>query len=452
MDRQAGSRMIARFRKGEPGLSRHPLVARSRDPRVRQARGFREAAAELTGEILAAEFEAEREGAPRRSEAKKKHLVQPNQRLAAERHPDRDGEHAAIALVARREKGGEPLRLPEDEGFFEALHAGVVLKSAPADPKLGDGRPELRHRPHGPGGHRPERPPRARAHALRRAELDPRRHRRDAAAHAARGPRAHGGGDGEPRRAGGGDRGPHASARSPTPLPISCCSAARATGSCAASARRSAAPPGSSRWSGSPRRSRRRSASPSATSRSSCRAIRAGATARAAPAFDAEPRIGPAWDAGAGRIKPKARSRARRSTATPSVTVITPDLSRPVRDYRISEHYVAGDRIQHPTLGTGVVQGGAGPGKINVHFDDRRSVLVHDRGGVGGLVTDGAAALGGGGWRRRSSRSAASCSRSRARACRRASSTTCAGSSRRSASGRARRCAPRSAGARRCPC
>ena len=129
--------MIARSGKGEPGLSRHPLVARSRDPRVRQARGFREAAAELTGEILAAEFAAERENAPRRSEAKKKHLVQPNQRLAAERHPDRDGEHAAIALVARREKGGEPLRLPEDEGFLEALHAGVVLKAAPADPKLG---------------------------------------------------------------------------------------------------------------------------------------------------------------------------------------------------------------------------------------------------------------------------------------------------------------------------
>jgi hypothetical protein len=65
------------------------------------------------------------------------------------------------------------------------------------------------------------------------------------------------------------------------------------------------------------------------------------------------------------------------------VAIITPDLERPVRDYRITEHYVAGDRIQHPTLGTGVVQGGAGPGKISVHFDDRRSVLVHDRAAPG---------------------------------------------------------------------
>jgi hypothetical protein len=97
------------------------------------------------------------------------------------------------------------------------------------------------------------------------------------------------------------------------------------------------------------------------------------------PGFDAEPRIGPAWDAGAGRIRPKAKSRARSKAAAPAVTIVTADLSRPVRDYRASEHYVAGDRIQHPTLGAGVVQGTAGPGKIAVHFDDRRSVLVHDR-------------------------------------------------------------------------
>ena len=37
----------------------------------------------------------------------------------------------------RREKGGTPLRLPEEEGFFEPLHAGVVLKSAPDTPMMG---------------------------------------------------------------------------------------------------------------------------------------------------------------------------------------------------------------------------------------------------------------------------------------------------------------------------
>jgi hypothetical protein len=355
-------------------LSRHPLVARSRDPRVRQARGFREAAAELTGEQLAVEFAAERESAPRRSEAKKKHLVQPNQRLAAERHPDRDDEHAAIALAARR----EPLRLPEDEGFFEPLHAGVVLKSAPADPKLGADDPNF---------------------GIDRVDLV---------------------------GAGPGDRlalvlmryvAPSATrvGTGETPLrtlleglahvavamadqPALSAEVEERTGRKTADA-----PPylfvlGSPRyWELCRKREAQRGAAWIQQMERLGREIeeKIGVSVRylalklqgdpgwsyteGAPRFDAEPRIGPAWDPGAGRIRPKAKPRARNKTVAPSVSVVEADLSRPVRDYRISEHYVAGDRIQHPTLGVGVVQGGAGPGKISVTFDDRRSVLVHDR-------------------------------------------------------------------------
>ena len=50
-----------------------------------------------------------------------------------------------------------------------------------------------------------------------------------------------------------------------------------------------------------------------------------------------------------------------------------------MRNYGINEFYTAGDRIEHPTLGLGVVQGIAGTGKIRVHFDEKKSVLVHDR-------------------------------------------------------------------------
>lgn len=359
-------------------MSRHPLVARSRDPRVRQARGFREAAAELTGEILAVEFAAEREGAPLRSEAKKKHLVQPNQRLAAERHPDRDGEHAAIALVTRGEKGGEGLRLPDEEGFFEALHAGVVLKSAPADPKLGADDPNFgidRMDLVGIG-------PADRMALVLMRYVAP-----------------------SSTRVGTGE----------TPLRtllegLAHTAVAMANQAALAaeieerSARKVADAPPYLLLIGSPRYwelCRKREAQRGAawiqqmerlakeieeTTGVSVRYLSLKLQgdpgwnyAEGRPCFDAEPRIGPAWDAGAGRIKPKTRSRNRGKSATPSVTVVTPDLTRPVRDYRISEHYAAGDRIQHPTLGTGVVQGTAGPGKINVHFDDRRSVLVHDR-------------------------------------------------------------------------
>ena len=360
-------------------MSRHPLVARSRDARVRQARGFREAAAELTGEILAAEFVAEREGAPRRSAANKKHLVQPNQRLAAERHPDRDDEHAAIALVARREKGGEALRLPDEEGFFDALHAGVVLKAAPADPKLGEDDPNfgidrLDMLGVGPGD---------RLALVLMRYVAP-----------------------SSTRVGTGETPLRALLEGLAHTAVAMANQAELAAEIEERFERKItdAPPylfllGSPRyWELCRKREAQRGAAWIQQMERLAREIeeKIGVSVRylslklqgdpgwsyaeGRPGFDAEPRIGPAWDAGAGRIRPKARSRTRGKTATPSVTVVTADLSRPVRDYRVSEHYVAGDRIKHPTLGSGVVQGTAGPGKINVHFDDdRRSVLVHDR-------------------------------------------------------------------------
>jgi hypothetical protein len=63
----------------------------------------------------------------------------------------------------------------------------------------------------------------------------------------------------------------------------------------------------------------------------------------------------------------------------PADVPVEPDLSRPVRDYAISGSFSSGDRIDHPTLGLGVVQGGAGNGKIFVLFGEKRSLLVHER-------------------------------------------------------------------------
>ena len=44
-----------------------------------------------------------------------------------------------------------------------------------------------------------------------------------------------------------------------------------------------------------------------------------------------------------------------------------------------SEKYAPADRISHPTLGLGVVQGVVGSGKVTVLFEDRKVVLVHGR-------------------------------------------------------------------------
>ena len=96
------------------------------------------------------------------------------------------------------------------------------------------------------------------------------------------------------------------------------------------------------------------------------------------PEIDGRARLALAWEPGAGRIKPKARPRAR-VRAEPVEEVVEADLSRPVRSYDFHDSYSAGDRIAHTKLGTGVVQGVAGPGKIRVLFGERQSVLIHER-------------------------------------------------------------------------
>jgi hypothetical protein len=98
------------------------------------------------------------------------------------------------------------------------------------------------------------------------------------------------------------------------------------------------------------------------------------------PAIDGIPRLSLAWEPGAGRVRPKARPRSKPSA--PVTVVVQADPERPVRRYAVTESYRPGDRIEHPTLGVGVVQGVAGREKVRVRFDDRESVLVHERGGA----------------------------------------------------------------------
>ncbi|TMA33130.1 MAG: hypothetical protein E6J87_11010 [Deltaproteobacteria bacterium] len=96
------------------------------------------------------------------------------------------------------------------------------------------------------------------------------------------------------------------------------------------------------------------------------------------PVLSGHARLLPAWEPSAGRVRPKPKPRPRVRTE-PAPQIVEGDLSRPVRAYNVSDSYRAGDRISHPKLGTGVVQGSAGPGKIRVRFDERQSVLVHER-------------------------------------------------------------------------
>jgi hypothetical protein len=70
---------------------------------------------------------------------------------------------------------------------------------------------------------------------------------------------------------------------------------------------------------------------------------------------------------------------------TPAVAA---DLSKAVRTYKASEKFVVGERVEHPTFGTGVVET-AEPGKITVFFAVGRKMLVQAKGdgpAAGGLA------------------------------------------------------------------
>lgn len=357
-------------------MSLHPLIELSLDSEVKKAAGFRAAAAELTGEGLALLYRQEVENAPRREEAGKRYFVAYNSRLAAGRRAGRDGDHLSLAVVAHQKSAGARLHLPEDTGEVGFLQAQIPLKSAVADKSLGAADPNR-----GVGkidllGVGPD----DRMVVCQVRYLPP-----------------------DATRGGTGD----------TPLRVLLEGLAHAA---IASANQAAlqreldgqggprlgdGPPilivlGSRRyWQLCRKREAQKGAAWIKEMERLAREIEeeSGVTvlylacelegdpgwsyADGAPVLDAAPRLARAWEHGAGRVRPKPKSRPKPSD--PADVPVEPDLSRPIRDYAINESFRAADRIQHPTLGLGVVQGIAGSGKIAVLFGEKRSLLVHER-------------------------------------------------------------------------
>jgi hypothetical protein len=79
---------------------------------------------------------------------------------------------------------------------------------------------------------------------------------------------------------------------------------------------------------------------------------------------------------GAGKLKPKPKSRSKKANAA---ELVEADFSRPPRGYKITDSYEPGDRIEHTKLGAGVVQLIAGRGKIAVLFGEETKLLIHER-------------------------------------------------------------------------
>ncbi len=79
------------------------------------------------------------------------------------------------------------------------------------------------------------------------------------------------------------------------------------------------------------------------------------------------------WESTAGRVKP------RRKKAEAAIEIIEPNMDKPAQTYSIKGSFESGDRIDHKTLGSGVCQGSAGTGKIKVLFGEDNKILIHER-------------------------------------------------------------------------
>ncbi|MCH2169212.1 hypothetical protein MK489_00395 [Myxococcota bacterium] len=364
-------------------MGKHPLIEHSIEKTVKQAAAFKQAAAELTGERLAEWYQQELVNAPNRTAAGKKYFVQYNSKLANARRPGRDGEHMAIALTAHcRELGagialpGEVLTEESEEGTLRFVHPLVPLKSAQADKALGTEDPNYGVDRVDAIGVAPE----GRLAVVEVRFLAP-----------------------DANRVGVGD----------TPLRallegLANCAIAEANrnelrSEIAAASGVTVADDspvlvvlGSSRyWELCRKREAQKGAAWIREMERLATEIERdiGVTVMflslrltenpgfsypdGSPVLDAPAHLATAWERGAGKLKPKPKPRTKKTD--PAEMIVEADLSRPIRPYSISQAFQSGDRIEHPTLGLGVVQGGSGPGKIKVLFGEKTSLLVHER-------------------------------------------------------------------------
>ena len=105
----------------------HPMIELSNDHQVRQAKGFKDAAAGLSGEELAGLYETELANAPNRAAAGKKFLVKVKPSTARRAH--KDEEHLSLALLRHCRDSGEGMELPRVGKIDPAIPAksGIML-------------------------------------------------------------------------------------------------------------------------------------------------------------------------------------------------------------------------------------------------------------------------------------------------------------------------------------
>jgi len=79
------------------------------------------------------------------------------------------------------------------------------------------------------------------------------------------------------------------------------------------------------------------------------------------------------------QMKPAKRASRRTSPPEPVGPIVEPDLTRPIRPYQTSEIYAVGDRIDHQSFGTGIIERVMSPSKVQVYFPDGQKMLLQGR-------------------------------------------------------------------------
>jgi hypothetical protein len=74
--------------------------------------------------------------------------------------------------------------------------------------------------------------------------------------------------------------------------------------------------------------------------------------------------------------RPSVARRSSRPTPAPALVLPPFDPLKAPRPYTAGDSYTPGDRVQHPTFGTGVVTGSPGPGKVEIGFPAGLRVLA----------------------------------------------------------------------------
>jgi len=357
-------------------VSLHPLIALSTDAEVKQAKGFRAKAAALDGDQLEQLYQTEVANAPRRGEAGKKYLGVRTGRTPTGPQAGKDDRHLALAVHAWAKDGGDAIEMPGGQKLT-VVDSLVPLRTAAPDRARGDADPNK-------GVEDVDLPallPDERPAVVRTKFLAP-----------------------SATRGGAGD----------TPLRALLSGLAQAAIVDAnrealraeieeATGRRTCEEAPALIIAASPRYweiCRKREAQKGAAwirelerlGREIAGQIGvevfflalaipedpAWTYSDEGPVLGAPPELRPAWEPGAGKLKPRPKSRAKKADSAP--TVVDADPSRPPRTYDTSETYAPGDTIVHPQLGTGIVQSIAGRGKIAVLFGEETKLLVHERG------------------------------------------------------------------------